>query len=140
MPLTVKKVGAQDVPSVELVKGMHTRYNMCAETVGSEHLRMGVCHHDADMADLKWEVKGEEAFYVAKGSLKLRWENDAGERGETILRAGDQVFLPSGYRYTMSSNGEPAINVFAIAGGPTGITRIVGEEFGAKMRAAGSRL
>ena len=136
----VKKVGAQDIPAVELVNGVHTRYNMCAETVGSEHLRMGVCHHDPDMADLKWEVKGEEAFYVAKGSLKLRWENDSGEHGETILRAGEQIFLPSGYRYTMSANGEPAINIFAIAGGPTVVGRIVGDEFAARLKVAGSKL
>jgi uncharacterized RmlC-like cupin family protein len=140
MPPKVKKVGAEAVPPVELVKGMHTRYNMCSETVGAEHLKMGVCHHDADMADLRWEVQGEEAFYIAKGSVKLKWENDAGEKGEAILRAGDQAFLPGGYRYTMSSNGEPAVNVFAVAGGATGVTKIVGEEFGARLKAAGQRL
>jgi uncharacterized RmlC-like cupin family protein len=136
--LFVKRVGSKDIPPVELVRGMHTQYNVCAETVGSEFLRMGVCHHDANMADLNWEVKGEEAFYVARGSIKLMWESDSGERNETILREGDQVFLPTGYRYTLRANGEPAVNVFAIAGGPTSVRNIVGAEMAERLTSAGN--
>ena len=124
----VVKLGKSDIPAIDLVRGMHTRFNVCGETVGSEALRMGVCHHDPDMADLKWTAKNEEAFYVAKGSIRVAWEGDAGEKGETIVSEGEQIYLPKGLRYTLGSNGEPAINVFALGGGPTSLSADLGPE------------
>ena len=60
-PARPVKVGAKAIPALELVKGMNTTYNVCQETVGSDSLRMGVCNHGPDMADLKWTGKVEEA-------------------------------------------------------------------------------
>jgi mannose-6-phosphate isomerase-like protein (cupin superfamily) len=136
----VVKIGKAAIPALKLVKGMNTTYNVCLETTGTETLRMGVCHHDPDMDDMKWQGKVEEAFYVAKGSIKVAWDDGQGDKGEAVIREGEQIFLPKGYQYALKSTGEPAINVFAIAGGPTGVTRIVGEEFGAKLKKAGSQL
>ncbi len=139
MPKVVK-IEKNVIPPVELSKGMNTRYNVCHETVGTELLRMGVCHHDADMADMQWEGKSEESFYVAQGSIKVLWENDQGERGESVARAGEQLYLPRGNRYTLRATGEPAINIFAIAGGPTNLRAIKGGEASQAVRAAAARL
>lgn len=136
----IVKVGKDDIPALDLVKGMHTRYNVCQETAGTELLRMGVCHHDADMADLKWDGKVEEAFYVAKGSIKVLWEGESGERGEAVIHEGEQIFLPKGYHYTLRSTGEPAINVFAIAGGPTNLGTVIGQEASQTVKSAAARL
>ena len=136
----VVKLGRSDIPAIDLVKGMHTRFNVCHETVASEALRMGVCHHDADMADLKWAATSEEAFYIAKGSVKVAWENDAGEKGEAIVREGEQIYLPSGFRYTLSSNGEPAINVFALGGNSTSLTNDLGQEHANAVKSAAAAL
>ena len=139
-PARPVKVGAKAIPALELVKGMNTTYNVCQETVGSDSLRMGVCNHGPDMADLKWTGKVEEAFYVAKGSIKVRWEAEGGKVGELVAREGEQIFLPRGLSYALQATGEPAINVFAIAGGSTSVGAVVGPEGGEKLRTAGARL
>ncbi len=136
----VVKIGPRDVPGLELAKGMLTQYNVCGETVGSEFIKMGVCNHAADMADLKWVAKAEEAFYVAKGSIKVAWEDETGDKGEVVVREGEQVFLPRGLRYALKSTGEPAINVFAVGGAPSAIGTAFGPEAAAKLRAAGEEL
>ncbi len=134
------KIPARAVPPLELVKGMNTTYNICQETVASDTLRMGVCHHAPDMADLKWSGKAEEAFYVARGSIKVRWEAEGGESGEVVAREGEQIFLPRGLNYALQATGEPAVNVFAIAGGSTSVGAVIGGEGGEKLRAAAARL
>ena len=123
----VMKIPAKVIPPVELSKGMNTTYNVCAETVSSDTLRMGVCHHAPDMADMKWEGKAEEAFYVVTGSIRVGWDDGRGNKGEVVARAGEQIFLPRGYQYVLKSTGEPAVNVFAIAGGSTAIASIRAE-------------
>ncbi len=138
MPKVVKLKTA-DIPPTDLTKGMHTRYLVCHETVGSEALRMGVCHHEPDMADLKWEGKSEESFYVAKGSIRLIWEGQDGDRGDVVVREGEQIYLPRGYRYILRATGEPAINVFGIGGTSTSLEPIVGPERARQIKEAADR-
>src|SRR5262245_39339039 len=134
------KVSRTGIPPLELTKGMNTQFNVCHETVGADALRMGVCHHAPDMADLKWTAKAEEAFYVVKGSIRVRWESENGDKGEALAREGEQIFLPRGLSYALQATGEPAVNVFAIAGGPTSVGAVVGPAAGDKLRAAAARL
>ena len=135
----VVKIGKTAIPPVELAKGMGTVYNVCQETVGTEMLRMGVCHHAPDMADMTWQGKAEEAFYVAKGSIRVAWNDGQGDAGETTVREGEQVFLPRGYQYTLKATGEPAVNVFAIAGGTPNVSAIK-PEAGSMLQAAAKKL
>jgi len=123
----VTKIPAKVIPPVELSKGMNTTYNVCQETVNSDTLRMDVCHHAADMADMKWEGKAEEAFYVVSGSIRVAWSDGRDKHGEVVARQGEQIFLPRGYQYVLKSTGEPAVNVFAIAGGSTAVASIRAE-------------
>ena len=120
-PARPVKVSRTGVPPLELTKGMNTQFNVCHETVGADALRMGVCNHAPDMADLKWTAKAEEAFYVVKGSIRVRWESENGDKGEAVAHEGEQIFLPRGLSYALQATGEPAVNVFAIAGGPTSV-------------------
>ena len=136
----VLKIGKTAIPPIELAKGMNTRYNVCQETTGTEMLRMGVCHHEPDMAEMKWQGKAEEAFYVAKGSIRVAWDNGQGDQGEAVVREGEQIFLPRGYQYALKSTGEPAINVFAIAGGASSVSAIKGQEAGDMLREAARKL
>ena len=136
----VGKVRAKDIPGLELARGMSTQYNVCQETVGSKHLKMGVCTHAPDMAVLNWLAKEEEAFYIAQGSIKVLWEDPDGTgRGEAVVRQGEQIFLPAGYRYTLRATGEPAINVFAVAGESPDIESIHGADAAKELRAAAAR-
>jgi mannose-6-phosphate isomerase-like protein (cupin superfamily) len=135
----VAKLRAADIPPMDLTKGMHTRYLVCRETVGSEALRMGVCNHEPDMADLKWEGKSEESFYVAKGSIRLIWEGDGGERGDVVVREGESIYLPKGFRYILRATGEPAINIFGIGGTSTSLEPIVGPERAKQIKDAADR-
>lgn len=89
MPKVVK-ISRAAIPHVEFVKGMKTYISVCEQTVGSENLMMGACYHDADMDDLVWDAKKEESFFVAKGRIKLLWENAAGERGEVTAEEGER--------------------------------------------------
>jgi 4-oxalocrotonate tautomerase len=134
------KVNRSGIPPLELTKGMNTQFNVCQETVGADALRMGVCHHAPDMADLKWTAKAEEAFYVVKGSIRVRWESENGDKGEALAREGEQIFLPRGFSYSLQATGEPAVNIFAIAGGPTSVGAVVGPAAGDKLRAAAAHL
>jgi len=137
---TVVKIAPRAIPALELAKGMMTQYNVCQETVGSEFITMGVCNHAPDMADLKWVARAEEAFYVAKGSIKLAWETEAGDKGEVVVREGEQVFLPRGFRYALKATGEPAINVFTVGGAPSSVGSIFGPEAAARLKAAGEEI
>ena len=136
----VVKIGPRDIPGLELAKGMMTQYNVCQETVGSEFITMGVCNHSPDMADLTWVARAEEAFYVAKGSIKVAWETEAGDKGEVVVREGEQVFLPRGFRYALKATGEPAVNVFTVGGAPSAVGSIFGPEAAAKLKAAGEEI
>jgi mannose-6-phosphate isomerase-like protein (cupin superfamily) len=136
----VVKIGPRVVPALELTKGMMTQYNVCNETVGSEYITMGVCNHAPDMDDLKWVARAEEAFYVAKGSIKLAWESETGDTGEVVVREGEQVFLPRGFRYALKATGEPAVNVFTVGGAPSTVGSIFGPEAAAKLKAAGEEI
>ena len=102
---------------------------------------MGACYHDADMDDLVWDAKKEESFFVAKGRIKLLWENAAGERGEVTAEEGEEVYLPVWMHYILRATGEPAINVFA-AGGPTvaDVSGAVGPERATALKNAGEKL
>jgi 4-oxalocrotonate tautomerase len=139
-PARPVKVGRANVPPLELTKGMNTQFNVCHETVGADALRMGVCNHAPDMADLKWTAKAEEAFYVVKGSIRVRWESEHGDKGEVVAHEGEQIFLPRGLNYSLQATGEPAVNVFAIAGGPTSVGAVVGPAAGDKLKAAAAHL
>jgi 4-oxalocrotonate tautomerase len=139
-PARPVKVGRASIPPLELTKGMNTQFNVCYETVGADALRMGICRHDPDMADLKWTAKAEEAFYVVKGSIRVRWESEDGDKGETVAHEGEQIFLPRGLNYALQATGEPAVNVFAIAGGPTSVGAVVGPAAGDKLKAAAAHL
>ena len=139
-PARPVKVGRASVPPLELTKGMNTQFNVCHETVGSDALRMGVCNHAPDMADLKWTAKAEEAFYVVKGSIRVRWESEHGDKGEVVAHEGEQIFLPRGLNYSLQATGEPAVNVFAIAGGPPSGGAVVGPDAGDKLKAAAAHL
>jgi uncharacterized RmlC-like cupin family protein len=136
----VVRIGKAAIPPIELAKGMNTVYNVCQETVGTEMLRMGVCHHAPDMADMKWQGKAEEAFYVVRGSIRVAWDDGHGHTGEATAREGEQIFLPPGYQYTLKATGEPAVNVFAIAGGPPNVSAIKGPEAAATLQAAARRM
>jgi len=107
------KIEKDDVSPLTLVKGVNTRFNVWPDTLGSETVRMGVCYHEADMDDLPFSGNIEEAFYVAKGTIKVVWEGDGGKEEETVVREGEQIFLPKGLRFKLRATGEPAINVFA---------------------------
>ena len=138
MPKVVK-LSTKDIPPMDLTEGMHTRYMVCRETVGSEALRMGVCHHEPDMADFKWEGKSEESFYVAKGSIRVIWEGGTGESGDVVVREGEQIYLPKGFRYILRATGEPAVNVFGLAGPSTSLEPIVGAARAQEIKAAADR-
>jgi mannose-6-phosphate isomerase-like protein (cupin superfamily) len=101
---------------------------------------MGVCHHAPDMSPLKWTGKVEESFYVAKGSIKVRWEGAGVAAGEALVREGEQIFLPRGLNYSLEATGEPAVNVLALAGGSTSVAAVYGPEGAEKLRAAAARL
>ena len=92
------------------------------------------------MADLKWTAKVEEACYVVKGSIRVRWESEHGDKGEVVAHEGEQIFLPRGLNYSLQATGEPAVNVFAIAGGPTSVGAVVGPAAGDKLKAAAAHL
>jgi 4-oxalocrotonate tautomerase len=139
-PARPVKIGRASIPPLELTNGMNTQFNVCHETVGADALRMGVCNHAPGMADLKWTAKAEEAFYVVKGSIKVRWESEDGDKGEAVAHEGEQIFLPRGLNYTLQATGEPAVNIFAIAGGPTSVGTVVGPAAGDKLKAAGAHL
>jgi uncharacterized RmlC-like cupin family protein len=139
-PARPVKVSRTGIPPLELTKGMNTQFNVCHETVGADALRMGVCNHAPDMADLKWTAKAEEAFYVVKGSIRVRWESENGDKGEAVAHEGEQIFLPRGLSYALQATGEPAVNVFAIAGGPTSVGAVVGPAAGEKLKAAAAHL
>jgi hypothetical protein len=49
------------------------------------------------------------------------------------------VFLPRGYQYTLKATGEPAVNVFAIAGGAPNVSAIK-PEAGSMLQAAARKL
>jgi hypothetical protein len=83
--------------------------------------------------------RGSSLDCGAKTDIVLR-ENDQGERGEIVVREGEQLYLPKGNRYTLRSTGEPAINIFAIAGGPTSLAAIKGGEAAQAVKAAVARL
>jgi mannose-6-phosphate isomerase-like protein (cupin superfamily) len=136
----VVKISPRAIPPLELTKGMMTQYNVCNETVGSEFITMGVCNHSPDMDDLKWVARAEEAFYVAKGSIRVAWECEDGDRGEVVVREGEQVFLPRGFRYALKATGEPAINVFTVGGASSSVGSIFGPEAAAKLKAAGEEI
>jgi uncharacterized RmlC-like cupin family protein len=136
----VVRIGKAAIPPIELATGMNTVYNVCQETVGTEMLRMGVCHHAPDMADMKWQGKAEESFYVAKGSIRVAWDDGKGDAGEATVREGEQIYLPPGYQYILKATGEPAVNVFAIAGGATNVSAIKGPEAAATLQAAARKL
>jgi mannose-6-phosphate isomerase-like protein (cupin superfamily) len=89
---------------------------------------------------MKWQGKSEEALYVAKGSIRVAWDDGRGDQGEAVVREGEQIFLPKGYPYALKSTGEPAINGVAIAGSPTGVSAITGAEAGNKLKEAARRL
>ena len=61
---------------------------------------------------------------MVKGSIRVAWDDGRGQSGEVVAREGEQIFLPRGYQYALKSTGEPAVNVFAIAGGSTAISSI----------------
>src|SRR5262249_42618523 len=102
-PARPVKVSRTGIPPLGLTKGMNTQFNVCHETVGADALRMGVCNHAADMADLKWTAKAEEAFYVVKGSIRVRWESEDGDKGEAVAHEGEQIFLPRGLSYALQA-------------------------------------
>jgi len=69
----------------------------------------------------------------------VAWDDGHGGTGEVTVREGEQVYLPKGQKYTLNATGEPAINVFAIAGGAPNVSAIKAEA-GTMLRAAAERL
>jgi mannose-6-phosphate isomerase-like protein (cupin superfamily) len=134
MPKPIK-IEKDDVSPMELAKGLHTHFNVYPETVGSETVRMGVCHHDPDMSDLEFSGSSEEAFYVAKGSIKIVWATETGGQEELLVHEGEQVYLPKGLRFKLRSTGESAINVFA-----AGLSSAPSKAFSEKVAEAANRL
>jgi len=111
------KVTYDGTPNVDLVKGMHTRWVVSQERNGADEVNMGICYHDADMADLNWDQAIDEVFYCAKGKLKILWDDrKTGKSGEFVANEGEAIFLPRGFHYILRATGVPSINVFTHKG------------------------
>jgi homogentisate 1,2-dioxygenase len=117
MPGRPEKVSYESAPNIDLVRGMHTHWVLSSERNDADEVNLGICHHDADMADLVWDQTFDEIFYCAKGKLKVFFEDKkTGKKGELVANEGEALFLPRDQHYVLTATGVDSVNVFTHKG------------------------
>jgi len=117
MPGKPQKVTYEATPNIDLVRGMHTHWVVSHERNAADEVCMGICHHEANMADLVWDQTFDEIFYCAKGKLKVIYEDKkSGKTGEMIANEGEALFLPRDVHYVLTATGVDSVNVFTHKG------------------------
>jgi homogentisate 1,2-dioxygenase len=103
----------EDLPKIDLARGMHSCWVVSLERNGADQINMGICKHEANMDDLVWDQAYDEVFYCARGKLRLLYDDGKGNKGDLVANEGEVLFAPRGYHYILRATGVESINVYA---------------------------
>jgi len=122
------------MPRLPFAKGIGTSIFLSQERDDARHFRHGYCYQEPDHDPYFWDQSNfDETHYVLEGKVRLRVEDAAGRVVYMEAGAGEHIYLPGGYKYTLEASGVKT--VFFWTSGPSpryGLVEL--PEFSATLR------
>lgn len=94
------------LPRLQFQPGIDTAIFLSQERDDARHFRQGICWQKPDHVPYNWNQNNfDETHYCLKGKIRLLVKDFAGK--EIILEAvaGEHIYLPAGYDYTLVPTG-----------------------------------
>lgn len=133
-PRVITPSEINEMPRLPFAKGIGTSIFLSQEADDARHFRHGYCYQEPDHDDYFWDQSNfDETHYCLEGKIRLRVEDAAGRVVFLEASAGEHIYLPGGYKYTLVASGQRT--VFFWTSGPSpryGLVEI--PEFSAQLR------
>jgi len=94
------------MPRLQFNKGIDTAIFLSQERDDARHFRQGVCWQEHDHSPYNWnQTNFDETHYCLKGKIRLRVKDAEGREIVLEATAGEHIYLPGGYEYTLEATG-----------------------------------
>jgi hypothetical protein len=105
----------ESMPRLPFSKGCASGVFISRERDDARYFYQGICFHDADMEEYRWEQSNwDETYYCMKGTLRVNVEDAAGNEKLFDIEEGEHFYLPAGYTYTLKASGKESLNFWTL--------------------------
>jgi len=102
--ITMDEISA--MPRLHFNTGIETSIFLSQERDDARHFRQGVCWQEPDHLPYNWnQTNFDETHYCLKGKIRLRVKDATGRVVYLEAKAGEHIYLPGGYDYTLEATG-----------------------------------
>ncbi|MFN8160982.1 MAG: hypothetical protein U0R52_08095 [Solirubrobacterales bacterium] len=109
-PRVITTEEIEQVPWLEFNNGIGTRIFLSLERDDARYFRQGYCYMEPDHGPYIWDQNNfDETHYCIKGMIRLIVEDADGRKVTLEAAAGEHIYLPGGYKYTLESTGVESI-------------------------------
>ena len=117
-PRVITEPEISAMPRLEFNTGIDTAIFLSRERDDARYFRQGYCYMEPDHLPYHWDQTNfDETHYCLEGQIRLRVADR--DRREVVLEAGagEHIYLPAGYAYTLEATG--VRSVFFWSSGPS---------------------
>ena len=94
------------LPRLQFNTGIETAIFLSLERDDARYFRQGICWMEPDHGPYHWDQNNfDETHYCLEGMIRLRVEDASGRQIVLEAAAGEHIFLPAGYAYTIEATG-----------------------------------
>jgi hypothetical protein len=103
------------MPRLPFSKGCASGVFISRERDDARYFYQGICFHDADMEDYRWEQSSwDETYYCMKGVLRVLVEDSEGNEKLFDIKESEHFYLPAGFTYTLKASGVESMNFWTL--------------------------
>lgn len=105
-PRVINPEEIHPLPRLPFAKGVGTNIFVSQEADDARHFRHGYCYGEPDHDDYHWDQANfDESHYCLEGKIRVKVEDANGRIIHLEACAGEHIYLPGGYKYTLESTG-----------------------------------
>ena len=134
VPKVITNKEIESMPRLEFNTGIETAIFISREREDARYFRQGICYAKADHQPINWfQANFDETQFCLSGKITLRVEDGSGKKIVLEAGAGEHIYLPAGFTYTLEANG--ADYTFFWVSGPSNAPGIVeAPDYSEKLR------
>lgn len=105
-PRVITEDEISKMPRLTFNTGIDTAIFLSQERDDARFFRQGVCWQEPDHSPYNWkQADFDETHYCLKGKIRLRVKDALGREVTLEAKAGEHIYLPGGYEYTLVPTG-----------------------------------
>jgi len=105
-PRVTSREEMDTMPRLPFNTGIGTAIFLSTEKDDARHFRQGICYQEPGHLPYPWDQTNfDETHYVIVGKIRLRCEDGSGRIVYLEAAAGEHIFCPAGFKYTLETSG-----------------------------------